>query len=101
MRLESEVSRVKERNPRALDILLERLCASRQEERIPVAPDGEQWRLVLAKVPLERRIHFDVARVVEKKIQLYVVRTRSSHVVVVQVVAVRRNQRRVLDAAGV
>src|SRR5262245_21539729 len=91
VRLESEVSGLEERDLRVLDVTLERRRACGYEERVSVAPDGEQRRLVLAKVLLELRIHVDVARVVEEQVQLYLMRAGSGHVVVVQVVAVRRN----------
>src|SRR5215510_6595328 len=71
------------------------------EERDSVAPDGEQRRLVLAKVLLELRIHVDVARVVEEQVQLYLMRAGSGHVVVFQVVAIRRDQGRVVDSGCV
>src|SRR5262245_51380647 len=66
VRLECEVSRVKERDRRVLDVTLERLCACGHEERISVAPDGQQRRLVLTKVLLELRIHLDITRIVEE-----------------------------------
>src|SRR5262245_775735 len=95
MRLEGEVSRVEEGDLRVLEITPESLCACGQEERVSVAPNGQQWRLVLAKVLLELRVHVDVARVVEEQVQLRLMRAGSGHVVVVQGVAVRRNQGRV------
>src|SRR5262249_17839151 len=68
MRLESEMPRLEERDPRVLDVSLESLRARRHEERIFLAPDRQEWRLVLAKVLLERWIHLDVARVVEEQV---------------------------------
>src|SRR5262245_58975004 len=91
VRLKREVSRVKERDLRVRDVTLESLRARGHEERVSVAPDGQQRRLVLAKILLELRIHLDIARVVEEQIQLYVMRAGSGHVVVVQIVPVRRN----------
>src|SRR4029453_9697266 len=67
VRLDSEVSRVKERDLRVHDVAFESLCACRQEERVSVAPDSQQWRLLLAKVVLELRIQIDIARVVEEQ----------------------------------
>src|SRR5262245_61032859 len=98
VRLESEVSRLEELDLRFPDVTLEGLSTRRHEERVPAAPDRQQRRLVLAKVFLELRIHLDIARVVEEQVQLDLMGTGTGHVVVVQVVAVRRNQGRVLDA---
>jgi hypothetical protein len=64
--LESEVSSVKERDRRFLDVAPESLRARWQEERIAIAPDSQQRRLPLTKVLLELRIHVDIARVVEE-----------------------------------
>src|SRR5262245_37239099 len=91
VRFESEVSCIKKRNLRVLDVTLENLRACGHEERVSSAPDRQQRRLVLTKVLLELRIHIDIARIVEKQVQLYLVRAGSGHVVVVKVVAVRRN----------
>src|SRR5262249_18401235 len=98
VRLESEMSRLEDGGFRVLDVMLEGLRACGQKERVAAAPDGQERRLVPAKVLLELRIHLDVARIVEEQVQLGLVSTRSSHVVVVQVVTVRRNQGRVVDA---
>src|SRR5262249_39834609 len=101
VRLEGEVSRLEERDLRVLDVALESLRACGHEERVSIAPDGQQRRLVPAKVILEPWIHLDIARVVEEQVQLDLVRAGSGHVVIVQVVAVRRNQGDVLDAGSV
>src|SRR5262245_63254325 len=74
VRLEGEVPRLEERDLRVLDVSLESLRACGHEERISVAPDGQQRRLVLAKVLLELRIHIDITRVVEEQVQLYLMR---------------------------
>src|SRR5262245_2277046 len=83
VRLEGEVPRLEERDLRVLDVSLEGLRACGHEERISVAPDGQQRRLVLAKVLLELRIHIDITRVVEEQVQLYLMRAGSGHVVVI------------------
>src|SRR5262245_18912466 len=101
VRLEREVSRVEEHDLRVLDVTSERLRPWRQEERVSLAPDCQPRWLMPAKILLELRIHLDVARVVEEQIQLDFMRAGSGHVVVVEVVAVGRNQRRVLDAGRV
>src|SRR5262245_37695266 len=54
-----------------LDVTLESLRARRQEEGIPVAPDGQQRRLVLTKVLLKLRIQIDITCIVEEQVQLY------------------------------
>src|SRR5262245_2343818 len=66
VRLESEVSGLEERDLRILDVTLEGQSTCGHEERVSVAPDGQQRRLMLAKVLLELRIHLDIARVVEE-----------------------------------
>src|SRR5262245_38434973 len=91
VRLKSEVSRVKERDLRVRDVTFESLRARGHEERVSVAPNGQQRRLVLAKVLVELWIHLNIARVVEEQIQLYVMRAGPGHVVVIQIVPVRRN----------
>src|SRR5262245_65828276 len=53
--LEREVPRVEELDLCALDVALEGLRPGRQEERVCVAPHGQERRLVLAEVALERR----------------------------------------------
>ena len=57
MGLEREMSGVEKAHDRARDVVLERLGARRQEERIVLAPRRQERRLVRAEVLLEGRIN--------------------------------------------
>src|SRR3546814_12790569 len=70
MRLEREVTRVEERHRRVGIVAFERLRSRRQEERIVLAPDRQEWRLVGAEILLESRVERDVAFIVAEKVEL-------------------------------
>lgn len=87
VRFESEVSRLEEADDGTRDVVLERLGALRQEERIVLAPRGQQRRLVGPEVLLYR-IERYVAFVVAEQIQLDFVPPGSRHVEIVEGIAV-------------
>jgi hypothetical protein len=64
MRFQREVPGVEEADNCSRNVVLECLAAWRQEERIVLAPHGEERRLVGAEVGLESRVERDVAFVV-------------------------------------
>src|SRR5690242_121961 len=53
------------------------------------------------EVSLKCRIESDIARIVEKKIELCLISSRACQIVVVQRAAVRRDDRRIRDPMGV
>jgi hypothetical protein len=69
-------------------VALERFRARRDEERIVLAPDREEARLVLAEIRLERGIQRHIAAVIEQQIQLDIACARPCQIVVVQRVAI-------------
>src|ERR1700761_1835613 len=73
-------------------IALECLGARRQEERIVLAPYGQEARMVFPEVSLESGIERYIALVVQKQIQLNIGNTLASEIVVVQRDAIRRHQ---------
>jgi hypothetical protein len=83
------------------DVALERFRSGGQEERIVAAPHREQRRPAGAEVLVEHRVERHVARVVEHQVELDLVGTAASEVVVVEAVAVRADPRRVGDAVRV
>ena len=89
MRLQREMTGVKELHHGVRIVALERFGAGRNEEGIVLAPDREERRLVLAELVLEGRIERDVALVVAKQIELHVVRARARKVEIIEVLAVR------------
>src|SRR6266478_8314276 len=84
MRFEREVPGVEKADDRSRNVALECLRAGRQEERIVLAPHGEERWLVSAEVGLESRVERDVAFVVAKQVQLHFIRTRARQIEVVQ-----------------
>ena len=80
--------RVEEPHHGVGDVALERLRARREEERVVLTPDGEQWRLAVAEILLKDRIQRDVASVITKEVELYFIGARSSEIEIVERVAV-------------
>src|SRR5262249_27343880 len=76
MSLEREVAGVEESYDGAGIVATKSFRAGRQEERIVLAPHGEQRRPVVAEILLERRIESDVAGVVKEQVKLDLVITR-------------------------
>src|SRR5215472_13437484 len=101
VRLECEVAGVEEMHLRTGVVSLERLGTLREEERVALAPDGEQRWPLCAEVFLEFWIERDVACVVQKQVELDVVVPRPSEQCGVELVSFRRDQRLVLDAIEV
>src|ERR1700746_2639272 len=101
MRLQREVSRVKEADYRVRHVSLEGRGSRRQEERIVLAPGRKEVRFVGVEIGLKGGIERDIALVVAKQIELYLVGPRPSEVEIVERVAVRRDYRRVTDAVRV
>src|SRR3546814_3140144 len=101
MRLEREVTRVEERHRRVGIVAFERLRSRRQEERIVLAPDRQEWRLVGAEILLESRVERDVALIVAEKVELNLVGAGPCQVEVVEVLPVRRNGRFIGDAVSI
>src|SRR5215475_9359425 len=82
-------------------ILPECLGSGWYKKRIVLAPDRQQWWLVLSEVSLEVRIQSDIAGVVEQQIELRLMRSRACQIVVVQRAAIRRHGRGICDAVGI
>src|SRR5437868_6134297 len=61
VRLQRKMAGVEEADDRVGNVALERLGAGWQEERVVLAPSGEEPRLVPAEVILESRVERDVA----------------------------------------
>src|SRR5882762_10441718 len=101
MRFEREVTGVEKADDRSRNVALECLRAGRQEERIVLAPHGEERWLVSAEVGLESRVERDVALVVAEQVQLHFIGTRARQIEVVQRPAIGGNHRRVGHAMGV
>src|ERR1700722_11835623 len=99
--LEREVTGVEEADDGTRIVAPECLGARRHEERIVPAPYREERRLVRAEILLERRIERDIALVVAEQVELYLVRSRTCEIEIVQVLPVRRHHRRIGDAVGV
>src|ERR1700732_5479004 len=70
MRFQREVPGVEEADNCSWDVALECLRAARQEERIVLAPHGEERRLAGAEVGLESRGERDVTFVVAEQGQV-------------------------------
>src|SRR6516162_1458206 len=101
MRFKCEVPGVEEADNCSRNVALECLRAGRQEERIILAPHGEERRLVGSEVGLESRVEREVAFVVAEQIQLQLVRTRPGKVEVVKRIAVWEDCDRIRDAVRV
>lgn len=50
---------------------LERFCAHGHEDLVILAPDGERWGVVLAKVFLELGVQVKIFTVIVEYVQLY------------------------------
>src|SRR5262249_40369633 len=70
MCFECKMPGVEEHNLRARVVPREGVGPGREKERIGFAPHGERWWPVGTEILLELGIELDVARVVEKQIQL-------------------------------
>src|SRR5712691_5414054 len=99
--LERKVASVKEAHIGLRHVTLECLCASRQEERIVLAPRRQKRRLMLAEIGLERGVERDIALVVAEQIELNLIRAAACQVEIVERKSVGRNQGRVGDAVCV
>src|SRR3954452_3191132 len=89
VRLQREMTGVKELHQGVRIIALERFGAGRNKEWVVLAPDREERRRVLAEIVLEGRIERDVALVVAEQVELHIVRARARKVEIVEVLAVR------------
>lgn len=65
-----EVAGIEEAHIGIGNVALESLCASRQEERVVLAPHGQEARLVRAEVFLESGIERRVALIVAEQVKL-------------------------------
>jgi DNA-binding CsgD family transcriptional regulator len=99
--LQGEVAGVEKADVRARDVTLEGFGASRQEERVVLAPHREERRPAGAEVLLPRRVERHIAGVVEEQVELDLIVAGAAQVVVVEAVAVRADPRRVRDAVRV
>src|SRR6476620_10895427 len=95
MCFERKVAGIEETHFRAWNVALERLRARRQEERIVLAPERQEGRLVLAEVLLKHRVKLDVALVVAEEIELDFIGAGTGQIEVVERIAVRRHHGRV------
>src|ERR1700733_14507844 len=91
MCLQREVAGIKKADIRLRNVFFECIRARRQKERIMLAPNGKQPRLVRAEVILESGVQRDVALIVAEEIQLHVIRSGTSEIEVIERHAVRRN----------
>ena len=71
-----EMPGVKKADDRIRDVPFERLRARRQEERVVLAPNREEGRLVGPEIRLEGRVERDVALVVAEQVELDIRRLR-------------------------
>ena len=101
MRFQREMAGVEEADERAGNVAPEGFGAGRQEERIVLAPDGQEGWLVRSEVILEGRVQRDVALIVAEQVQLHFVRAGSRQIEYVERITVRRNESRVGYAVGV
>src|SRR5258708_16493642 len=101
MRFEREVAGVEEANDSLGIVPLERLSTRRHEERVVLAPDRQERRLVRAEVFLEWRIQRHVALVVAEEVELHFISAGTRQIKIVQVLAIRRHHRLVGNAVGV
>src|SRR5215469_10388336 len=92
VRLQRKVPGVQEADIGIRDVAFVRFGSSRQEERVVLAPDRQQQRLMLPEVRLERGVESDITGVVEEQIELHLVRSQARQIVIVQRAAVGRNQ---------
>ena len=90
--LQREMAGVEEADDGVGNVALERLRARRQEERIVLAPDGEERRLVGPEIVLEGRVERDVALIVAEQVELQVGDAWPGQVEVVERVPVRRDR---------
>ena len=82
-------------------VALERLRTRGQKERITLAPNRQQRRLLGAEIFLELRVERDVAGIIQKQIELDLVIAGPSQQRGVELVRFRRHQGLVLDAIEV
>src|ERR1700730_788268 len=101
MRFQREVPGVEKADYCSRNVALECLRAGRQEERIVLAPHGEERRLVSAEIGLESRVEGDVAFIVAEQVQLHFVRAWACQIKVVQRPTIGGNHRLVAHAVGV
>src|SRR5574344_80414 len=80
MGFKSKMTTVDEMYLRVRQITSKCQCASRYKRRIILTPYGKQWRLIFTKIGLKFRIHFYIVLIVENKVTLYFVFSRSLHV---------------------
>jgi hypothetical protein len=79
----------------------ERLGSCRYKKWIVLAPNRQQrWRM-LSEVSLELWIESDIARIVEKQIELRLKGSRPRQIVVIQRAPIRRYDRRIRNPLGV
>ena len=97
MGLKRKMAGVEEMHLGVRIVALEGLGARRQEERIVLAPHGEQRRLVLGKIGLELGIEGDVAGIVEEEIELDLIVAGAGEQRAVQRVGLRRDLGRIGD----
>src|SRR5262249_6751557 len=95
MRFQREMAHVEDADHSPRTIALERLGAGREKQRIILAPGGQKQRLMLAEILLECRIQRHVALVVAEQIELDFISARTSQIIIVEVLTVRRDDRRV------
>jgi len=85
----------------ARNVALEGFGAGREEERIVLAPHGEERRFMAAEIGLEGRIERDIAFVVAEKVELNFVGARPGQIEIIERIAVRRHFRQVRDAVRI
>src|SRR5712692_5607491 len=95
---QSEVAGVVETHLGARVVALERLSTRGQKERIALAPDRQQRRLLGAEIFLELGIERDIAGIIQKQVKLDLVIAGPGQERGVEFVSFRRQQRHILDA---
>src|SRR5215472_3680749 len=101
MGFEREVTGVEETDLSVDVVALERFCAGRKKKRIVLAPDGKKGRPRGTEILLKLGIQGDVARVVEKEVELDLVDAGTSQKRRIQFVRFRRNEGCLRDSVRV
>ena len=84
MGLQRKVTGVEQAHYRVGNVALERFRSRGQKERIVLAPDRQERRLVRLEILLKCRVQRDITLVVTEEIELHLVRSGAREVEVIQ-----------------
>src|SRR5215469_7071049 len=93
MSFERKVTCINEMDFGVRNIPLVGLSARGQKERVVLAPDGEERRLVFSEIALKLRIEIHVACIVEEKVELRFMSAGTRQIKVVERAPIGRNKR--------